>query len=133
VAIARRTATGWAESIVAGIALDASWPLFSNAGDHLSYLVSDASNTGWLVVADSDGAHPRRLESPLIGWAPHCWTPDDRSIVAVTGVPNVEIGREANPGFVVVSVDGTEPPALISTPHRSAFASCSWQRLPFAG
>jgi Tol biopolymer transport system component len=133
VAIARRTATGWDESIVAGIALEASWPRFSNAGDHLSYLVSDASNTGWLVVADSDGTHPHRLESPLIAWAPHCWTPDDRSIVAVTGEPNVEIGREANPGFVVVSVDGTEPPALIPTPHRSAFAACSWQRLPFAG
>ena len=42
---------------------------------------------------------------------------------------NVSIGDEDDPGFVILSVDGTRAPLFIPTPERQAFAACSWERL----
>jgi len=49
--------------------------------------------------------------------------------VAPTAEENVSIGDEDDPGFVILSVDGTRAPLFIPTPERQAFAACSWERL----
>jgi dipeptidyl aminopeptidase/acylaminoacyl peptidase len=129
IAIARFDGTSWTERIVvAGPTYDA-WPEWSNGGTRISFIRSEVADHGHVVVAGVDGQDQRQLDSPLIGWAPHCWAPDDRTIAAVTAQRGVGIGDETDPGFVVISVDGDVAPVLIPTPERTGFAACSWQRL----
>ena len=133
VVVAERTANGWAAHPLASGPADRrtldSWPTWSNDGQRISFVRSDITDHGHIVVVGADGSNERMLESRLIGWAPHCWTPDDRSILAVTAVEDVGIGDEREPGYVKLSVDGTESAVFFPTPSRVAFASCSWQRL----
>lgn len=70
-----------------------TWARSSNDGTRISFLRSAVSGHGKVVIANADGSNERQLESPLIGLAPHCWAPDDRSIVSVTAVEGLEIGR----------------------------------------
>jgi Tol biopolymer transport system component len=129
IAVSRLDGTAWAERIVVGGPTNDSWPEWSNDGTHLSFVRSEMTDHGYLVVADPNGQNQRRLVSPLIGWAPHCWAPDDGSIIAVSAERNVAIGEEDEPGFVLVRLAGDAAPELIPTPARKGFAACSWQRL----
>ena len=109
---------------------------FSNDGTHLSFLGQRArSNTGWLVVADADGAHPRRLESPLdrLGTALLDALTIDRSS-AVTG----RAGRGDRPRGEPLASWWSASTArsrrrVIPTPHRSAFPRARGNASPFAG
>lgn len=120
---------GWIERpIVTGSTID-SWPTWSNDGRRLSFVRSTVTDHGRIVVVNADGSGESVLASGTIGWSPHCWTPDDRSIIAVGAEENVSIGDEDAPGYVILSVDGTRAPVFIATPARQAFAACSWERL----
>jgi len=121
--------SGWTESVLAGGPTNDSWPTWSNDGSRISFIRSLATDHGYVMVADADGSNAHPLESDVIGWAPHCWTPDDRGILAVTAEENLGIGDEPRPGYVVLAVDGQTAPVVISTAGRQAFAACSWQRL----
>jgi Tol biopolymer transport system component len=125
--IARHSGSAWEEEVIPSQPFD-SWPRFSNDGSMISFFRSAAEDDfGHIVVADAANAEPsnqRQLESGLIRFAPHCWAPDDRSIVAATGIRD-----DPDPGYVVLSVDGSSPPRAIPTPDRVASSSCSWQRL----
>jgi hypothetical protein len=127
--VATLEGAAWTErALVTGATID-SWPTWSNDGGHISFVRSTSTDHGSVVVVNADGSGLRELESGTIGWAPHCWTPDDRSIIAPTAEEGVSIGQESRPGFVVLSVDGSRSPVTLATPERQAFATCSWQRL----
>jgi Tol biopolymer transport system component len=133
--IAERTGSGWTETRLepgpadSGVRLD-SWPAWSNDGTRISFVRSRTDNHGDLFVMSADGTGARMIDAGgIVGFAPHCWTPDDRSIVVVNAELNVPIDSEARPGFRIVSVDGSSPPREISTPDRLGFTACSWQRL----
>lgn len=131
--VATRSEAGWQEHRLPTVPAEGdskdAWPTWSNDGRRISFIRSVEMDHGHVVVVDADGSSERLLESRLIGWAPHCWTPDDRSISAVTAELNVGIGDEPDPGFVVIPVDGLASPVFVSASGRSAFAACSWQRL----
>lgn len=128
--VATRDGSGWHESVVVGGPTFDSWPAFSSDGNRLSFLRSAVSDHGHIVVADVLGQNPRILApNTIVGWAPHCWLPDDRGILAVAAEENVPIGEEAQPGYVLLGVDGNSGPLVISTVGRRSFAACSWQRL----
>ena len=127
--IATLDGASWTErAIVAAVSID-SWPAWSNDGTRISFVRSHDTDHGRIVVSNADGSGESVLESETIAWSPHCWTPDDQSIVAPTAEENVSIGDEDDPGFVILSVDGTRAPLFIPTPERQAFAACSWERL----
>jgi len=129
IAVARLEGSAWTETIVVqGPTLD-FWPEWSNDGTRISFHRAASRDHGYLVIAHADGTDQRPLRSRLIGWAPHCWTPDDSSIVAVTGIEGMGIGDEPDPGFVIVDISGTGGERFIPTPGRTGFAACSWQRL----
>lgn len=121
--------SGWTESVLVGGTTNDSWPTWSNDGTRISFIRSAVTDHGHVMVASADGSALQELVSGTIGWAPHCWTPDDRSILAVSAEENFSIGDEARPGYVLLSVDGSVAPVSIATPGRQAFAACSWQRL----
>ncbi len=127
----------WVETIVVGGPAFEAWPQFSNDGARISFIRSDGAEPGTIVVADLDGSNQRPLMAGLgprlAGWAPQCWTPDDRSIIALTARRGMAIGDDRDPGFTVMSVDGPEAPTLISTPGQTSYESCSWQRLAVSG
>ena len=131
--VATRSAARWQERRLAtgpaGSDAKDAWPTWSNDGQRISFVRSRSLDHGHIVVADPDGSNERMLESRTIGWAPHCWTPDDRAISAVTAEENIAIGDEPDPGFIVIPVDGSASPVFVPASGRSAFASCSWQRL----
>lgn len=129
VLVARLEESGWSESVLVRGTTNDSWPTWSNDGTRISFIRSAVTDHGHVMVASADGSGVRKLDSGTIGWAPHCWTPDDRSILAVSAEENLGIGDEELPGYVLLSVDGSAAPLPIATPERQAFAACSWQRL----
>jgi Tol biopolymer transport system component len=123
VVMARRSGSTWQEEVVVGGPTADSWPRFSNDGTRISFLRAGDSDFGYIVIADASGSNERQLHSGPIRHASHCWAPDDRSIMAVSG-----IGGDPKPGHVVLSVDGTAPPREIPVDDRVAYFACSWQR-----
>jgi Tol biopolymer transport system component len=121
--MARRSGSTWREEVVVGGPTADSWPRFSNDGTRISFLRAGDSDFGYIVIADASGSNERQLHSGPIRHASHCWAPDDRSIMAVSG-----IGGDPKPGHVVLSVDGTAPPREIPVDDRVAYFACSWQR-----
>jgi Tol biopolymer transport system component len=132
--VAERLTAGWVESeltltpMADEPTLD-SWPVWSNDGSQISFVRSPTDNNGFLMVANADGSDVRRIGPFIAGFSPVCWTPDDRSIVAVNAELDVMIGDEAEPGYRIVSLDHSINPILISSPGRQSFGACSWQRL----
>jgi Tol biopolymer transport system component len=60
---------------------NAGWAAFSPDGRHLAWLESARlrDTSGWIVVADSDGRHPRRLGG-RVPISPFVWSPDGRRL-----------------------------------------------------
>jgi TolB protein len=127
--VARRNGTTWTESVLIDGETNDLFPEWSNDGTRISFHRAAPIDHGQVVVVDADGRNDRPLETRLIGIAPHCWTPDDAQIVAVTAEQDRAIGDEPDPGFVVIDVQRSEELAFIPTPDRSGFAACSLQRL----
>jgi Tol biopolymer transport system component len=132
--IAERVANRWTETKVPLRAAGApptvdSWPQWSNDGRRISFIRSRTDNNGDLMVTAADGTGLRKVGEDVAGFAVQCWSPDDRAIAVINAELDVMIGTESEPGYRVVSVDGTSPPVLIRTPGRRSFDSCSWQRV----
>jgi TolB protein len=127
--LARRNATSWTETILIDGKTNDLFPEWSTDGTRISFHRALPIDHGQVVVVDADGGNERPLDTRLIGIAPHCWTPDDARIVAVTAQQDKGIGDEPDPGFVVIDVKRSEEVAFIPAPDRAGFAACSLQRL----
>jgi Tol biopolymer transport system component len=125
VVLARRSGSTWQEEIVVSGPTVDSWPRFSNDGTRISFVRNAGDGDfGNIVIADTSGSNQRPLRSGPIRHASHCWAPDDRSIMAVSGIRD-----DPKPGHVLLSVDGSVPPREIPADDRVAYFACSWQRL----
>lgn len=122
--VATRAGAEWTESLVVGGPTDDRFPAWSNDGTRLAFLRMDADGQdGQLMVVPAIGGVERVVPTGpgKLTFARMCWTPDDRSIVALSLEPDA--------AYVVAPADGVGPPLRIDTTGINSVDNCGFQRL----
>jgi Tol biopolymer transport system component len=126
ISIAQRDAAGnWSDKAIIGGPTADFMPSWSNSGTQFSFIrVVDGSNPEQYVpmAANADGSNVHRVGSREVGFAPLCWSPDDRFIRAA--------GKDTGAGrtILLIPLDGTNA-VEIPAPGDASTGVCQMQRL----
>jgi Tol biopolymer transport system component len=122
----------WTETMLVAEPGDDVMPRWSNDGTRLAFLRCQGPGQACLlyVVAAESGASPRLItdDEESLGYAQPCWSPDDRFIAALSGVPGPMQGQKATT-FVLIPADGGPSRVRLPAPAVGTVNACSWQRL----
>jgi dipeptidyl aminopeptidase/acylaminoacyl peptidase len=129
---ADRGSSGWTERVVVGPSAT-SIGTFSNDGSRIAFLRSRPGMfEGDLFVINVDGSGERQVSDRLVNVSSPCWSPDDRTVAALTGpVPDwwkVSMFGWPDQVYVRFPVDRG---GLVEIPAGTVagIEACSWQRL----
>jgi Tol biopolymer transport system component len=127
ISIAQRDASGnWSHKAIIGGPTADFMPSWSNSGSQFSFIrVVDGTNPEQyvLMVANADGSNVHEVGSLKVGFAPLCWSPDDRFIRAA-GTQDPGAGRT----ILLIPLDGSNV-VEVPAPGTASMGVCQMQRL----